>query len=155
MSTSVVRSRHALGITVLSAVLALLLTSGPAVAQGSAGPAPAGPDTPVSGPPATLGPGMGDGSIAAVPEDGLVDIRVQGWDHLDVAADGRTVTVYYYSGVADCYGLAGVSVDVTGSVPVIQLQTGTRPGTGACIEIAVLYHTVVTLDAPLVGGGAA
>lgn len=94
-----------------------------------------------------------DGATPATPEDGLLDIMETPWDHITVAPDGRTLMVYYWSGAEGCYGLAGVVVDSSGAVPVIALQTGTRPGVEVCIAIAQLYRTEVVLEEPIVGGG--
>lgn len=94
-----------------------------------------------------------DGATPVVPEDGLNDIIETPWDHITVGPDGRTLTVYFWSGADTCYGLAGVEVDATGAIPTITLQTGTRPGVEVCIAIAQLYSTQVVLDAPIVGGG--
>lgn len=94
-----------------------------------------------------------DGATAVVPEDGLNDIIDTPWDHITVAPDGRTLTVYFWSGADSCYGLAGVTVDLGGEVPSITLQTGTRPGVEVCIAIAQLYSTVVVLDDPIIDGG--
>jgi hypothetical protein len=100
-------------------------------------------------------PGMpsADGATPVVPEDGLNDIIEVPWDHITVAPDGRTLTVHFWSGAESCYGLAGVEVDTTGAVPVITLQTGTRPGVDVCVALAQLYSTVVTLEQPIIGGG--
>ena len=84
---------------------------------------------------------------------GLEDIIDIGWDHIAVAPDGRTLTVYFWGGAEDCYGLAGVTVDVSGAVPTITIQTGTRPGVEVCVAIAQMYSTEVVLDAPVIGGG--
>jgi hypothetical protein len=94
-----------------------------------------------------------DGATPVVPEDGLNDIIEVPWDHITVGPDGRTLTVYFWSGAESCYGLAGVEVDVTGPVPVITIQTGTRPGVDVCVALAQLYSTEVVLDEPIVGGG--
>ena len=64
------------------------------------------------------------------------------------APDGRTLTVYYWSGVDTCYGLADVLVSDVGGVVTIELQVGTLPGVDMCIEMAQLYKTIVLLDAP-------
>lgn len=93
------------------------------------------------------------GATSVVPEDGLEHIIDTPWDHITVAPDGRTLTVYFWSGADSCYGLAGVTVDATGAVPSITLQTGTRPGVEVCIAIAQLYSTDVVLDDPIIGGG--
>ncbi len=135
---------------VVGALALSLLVPAAALAQGASSSS-SSPDQPVS---ATAGPALpDDGAIPVVPEDGLVDVRTQGWDHITVAPDGRTLTVYFWAGVQDCYGLAGVTVDQTGDVPVIQLQVGTRPGAGACIDLAQLFSTTVVLETPILGGG--
>jgi hypothetical protein len=157
MSHRVVHRSRVPATAVLSAALALLMTSALAFAQGSVAPSTSGPDQPVSSTPdASFAPPIDPdaSSIGVEPEPGLLDIRTQGWDHLSIAPDGRTVTVYFYSGVTDCYGLAGVVVDTRGTIPAIQVQVGSRFSGLACPDIALLYHTVVTLDAPLVVGGA-
>jgi hypothetical protein len=61
--------------------------------------------------------------------------------------------VYFWSGAQECYGLAGVEVDLTGDVPTITVQTGTRPGVEVCIALAQLYSTQVVLEEPIIGGG--
>jgi hypothetical protein len=94
-----------------------------------------------------------DGATAVVPEDGLNDIIETPWDHIIVAPDGRTLTVYFWSGADSCYGLAGVEVDTGDGVPTITLQTGTRPGVEVCVALAQLYSTEVVLDDPVIGGG--
>ena len=144
-------------IPLMAAVLAVLLAAAPGVAKDASPGASLGPDTPVSSGsfvPGDPGPDS-DGATLAVPQDGLTDVRVQGWDHIDVAADGRTLTVYYWSGVDTCYGLAGVLVSDTDGVVTIELQVGTLPGVEVCIEMAQLYKTIVVLDAPVIEGGLA
>jgi hypothetical protein len=100
-------------------------------------------------------PGMpgADGATPVVPEDGLNDIIEIPWDHITVAPDGRTLTVFFWSGAESCYGLAGVEVDETGPVPVITIQTGTRAGVDVCVALAQLYSTEVVLDEPIILGG--
>lgn len=140
---------------VLAALLALLVSASPGAAQDGSPSSSLGPDTPVtSGPvvPGDAGPDS-DGATLAVPQDGLTDVRIQGWDHIDVAPDGRTLTVYYWSGVDTCFGLAGVLVTHVDGVVTVQLQVGTLPGVEMCIEMAQSYKTIVVLDAPVLGGG--
>ncbi|MET0772833.1 MAG: hypothetical protein ABWZ82_07105 [Candidatus Limnocylindrales bacterium] len=98
-------------------------------------------------------PPFADGATPIVPEDGLNDIIEVPWDHITVGPDGRSLTVYFWSGAEGCYGLAGVEVDETGAVPVITLQTGTRPGVDVCVALAQLYSTPVVLEDPIIGGG--
>ena len=108
------------------------------------------PDDPVSGEPGAGGQD-GDGATRVRPQRGIKDARPHAWDHIDVAADGKTLTVYYYGGVEDCYGLAEVRVATSDGLSITVLE-GTRPGAGdrACIEIAVPKAATVTLDEPLV-----
>jgi hypothetical protein len=139
----------------VTSLLALALTATAVSAQGTSPSASGGPDTPVSSgtmPPVSVEP-SGDGATLAVPQTGLTDIRTQGWDHIDVAADGRTLTVYFWNGVDTCYGLAGVDVDTADGVVTVTLQLGTLPAVEACIEIAQLYKTIVVLDTPVIRGG--
>ncbi|MBX3029192.1 MAG: hypothetical protein KF809_03455 [Chloroflexi bacterium] len=115
-------------------------------------PSAGDPDKPVAAPVEPILVLEDDDAVAVVPEDGLLDIRDQGWEQITVGPDGRTLKVYFWSGVEACYGLAGVTVDETGEVPVIQLQVGRRPGVEVCIEMAQLFSTTVALETPLVGG---
>ncbi len=156
------RRRARTASTLILTIVALAMTlvaAAPTVAQDAATPDPGltmDPGTPGEpGEPGEL-PEVpsDDGATPAVPEDGLTDIIETPWDHITVAPDGRTLTVYYWSGAEGCYGLAGVEVDATGTAPTITLQTGMRPGVEVCIAIAQLYSTQVVLDEPIVGGGA-
>lgn len=151
-----------MGLITLVALALTLVGVVPTVAQDAATPDPGlTMDPGIPGEPGGVPTGSGDvpetpfddGATPAMPEDGLTDIVETPWDHITVAPDGRSLTVYYWSGADACYGLAGVEVDVTGAIPVISLQTGTRPGVEVCIAIAQLYRTPVVLDDPIVGGG--
>jgi hypothetical protein len=158
---SSVRSAPAIALTFL--VLTFALAGSPVAAQEGPGSTdvpgltvePGIPGEPGGPGEAGEGPGMpsADGATPVVPEDGLNDIIEVPWDHITVAPDGRTLTVYFWSGAESCYGLAGVEVDATGAVPVITLQTGTRPGVDVCVALAQLYSTEVALEAPIIGGG--
>lgn len=112
------------------------------------------PDAPTGAQPPPMEPGMSDGALHVQPQPGIVDARPHAWDRISVAADGRTLTVYYWGGVEECYGLAGVDVqaDEQGR-PVIRVFEGRRgnlaPDT-ACIEIALLKAVTVELDEPIV-----
>ena len=159
------RSSHPIGraptalVAILSLVLALVAVVPVAAQDEPAATADPGLtiDPGIPGEPG--GPGeepempSADGATPVVPEEGLNDIIEVPWDHITVAPDGRTLTVYFWSGAESCYGLAGVEVDETGAVPVITLQTGTRPGVDVCVALAQLYSTEVTLEQPIIGGG--
>ena len=118
---------------------------------GGAPPASGDSDTPIGHHPPADEPPVGGGALRVAPEPGIVDARPHAWDHIDVSADGRTLTVYYHGGVQDCYGLAEVRVDTSDGISITVLE-GTRPGAGdrACIAIALLKAATVTLDEPLV-----
>lgn len=134
--------------------------SGPGQAGGS-GPIvvqPSGPDTPIGGgvgpvDPNPLDPDAGWQPIGVTP--GLDDPHAQPWDHIKVAPDGKTVTIYFWGGVNTCYGLAEVRVTRQAGVATITVITGSKlPAGTACIEIAAAYRTTITLDEPLVLDGA-
>jgi hypothetical protein len=134
------------------ACLALIATAASAAALDPS-PGGAGPDTPVSsGTLAPTAPGSG-GATVAVPQDGLSDVRAVAWDRVDVASNGQQLTVYYWSGVDTCYGLSAVNVTYPHGTLDIQVQVGTLPGVGGCIDMAQYYQTVVQLDQQLITGG--
>ncbi len=119
---------------------------------GDTKPGAAGPDEPIAGTPAPADPPAADEALHVKPVPGIVDSRPHAIDRISVAADGRTVTVYWWGGVDSCYGLDEVLVerDADG-MPVITVLEGTLPGLGdvVCIEIALLKATTITLDEPL------
>lgn len=93
-----------------------------------------------------------DGATHVMPAPGIVNARPHAIDHISVAADGVTVTVYWYGGVEECYGLKEVRVerDANGQL-VLTVLEGSRQAAGnvACIDIALLKATSVTIDAPV------
>ncbi len=106
--------------------------------------------------PIVVQPFPDDGATHVTPTPGIVDAHPVAIDHVTVAADGTTVTLYWWGGTRDCYGLAGVTVsyDATG-VPTFTIMEGTLPDLGkvACDDIAMLLATDVTLDHPLFHDG--
>lgn len=116
------------------------------------GPGAARPDDPVVGAPAQDDPPAGDGALHVEPQPGIVDSRPHAIDRISVGADGRTVTIYWWGGVEDCYGLDEVQVDrdADGTYTFTVLE-GTLPDLGdvACIDIALSKATTITLDEPL------
>lgn len=133
-----------------------LADPGGAADPGHSKPGAAGPDDPVVGGPAPHDLPAGDGTLHVEPVPGVVDSRPHAIDRISVAADGRTVTVYWWGGVDSCYGLDEVLVerDAHGA-PVITVLEGTLPGLGdvACIEIAMSKAMTITLDEPLYRDG--
>jgi hypothetical protein len=113
------------------------------------------PDQPVTGGPGQpAGPPNGDGALQVKPEPGIVNPLPHAWDHISVAPDGRTITIYYWGGVEECNGLAGVDVqrDEEGllKVTVLEGRRGELAPDAMCIEIALLKAVTVELDEPLV-----
>ncbi|MFO7534005.1 MAG: hypothetical protein R6W93_16235 [Candidatus Limnocylindrales bacterium] len=96
------------------------------------------------------------GATRVEPDPTVMSPRPHAWDHIVVSADGLTLSVYFYMGIEECHGLHSVTVGPTGAGIELQLQTGTPVGAGdtACIEIAQLYVTTVTLDEPLITNAA-
>lgn len=111
-------------------------------------PVASGPDTSTSSDNMTAAPGTGRGKAEErEPQDGLVDPYPMDWDKS--RGRGRRVTLYYYSGVKECYGLHHVDVEETRRKVTITLYDGRRPEAEMCIELAVRVRTTVTLDRPL------
>ncbi len=111
------RAASTLILTIVALVMALVAAA-PTVAQDAATPDPGFTIEPgIPGEPGgePIEPGeepetpFDDGATPAVPEDGLQDVTETPWDHITVAPDGRSLTVYYWSGAEGCYGLAGVT----------------------------------------------
>ncbi|HYI22663.1 MAG TPA: hypothetical protein VEX62_08515 [Candidatus Limnocylindrales bacterium] len=106
---------------------------------------------PIDEPPVDLPLPVGATPVEPVP--GVVDAIPHAWDHIDVAADGRTITVYYWGGVDSCYGLDRVDTtfkDGVLNVTVFEGRLGNLPADTACIEIAVLKSVTLTLDQPVI-----
>ncbi len=117
---------------------------------GAGGPTD-GPEAPVTGTPGRSEPQPGDGAEPVEPRDGLLDVGPYGWDKAKVADDDRTVTIYYYSGVRECYGLDRVEVGYGKEKVTITLFEGRDPSAEVCIEIAQYFKTVVELEEPAAG----
>jgi hypothetical protein len=112
------------------------------------------PDTPVSSCPGDEEPpttGPWDGAEPVEPRPGMVGVTPIPFDHVDVADDDRTLTVFFYSGVEPCYVLDRVEVvEGPGSITITLFQ-GSDPDVAnvACIDIAVSKKVVVQVDAPV------
>lgn len=134
--------------TVAALVAALLLTSCAGLREGGAtGP---GPDDPV-----TSTPNPGDTPTKPKPQfvqprDGLVDVIPQQWDKAKIR-DERTIDIWFYGGVEECYGLARVDVKYRTRSVVITLYGGRVSTAEVCIELAMLKAVHVDLSEPLAG----
>ncbi len=73
----------------------------------------------------------------------------------EVSANGKRLTVYFWMGIQDCYGLGHVDVSRNDGQLKVQLWTGTQPDSvgSVCPELAQLYKTIVRLHRPLIQGG--
>lgn len=116
---------------------------------------------PGTGPDATVSytPCPGDDPYASPhpidvePRPGMVDVHPIGWDKAAVSGDGRYVTVRFWTGVDPCYVLDHVDVAYGADAITITLFQGHDGDAGdvACIDIAMLASTTITLDQPLAG----
>jgi hypothetical protein len=115
------------------------------VSDGGPADPPAGPAEP------PVGPG---GAQPITPEPGVGEnIRSRPFDRAEVDADDRSIEVFFYGGVQECYVLDQVEVERPDPTTVtITLHEGARPGADICPEIAVYYVTTVELDGPLTEG---
>jgi hypothetical protein len=91
------------------------------------------------------------GARLVVPRPGMADVRPHPFDHAVVSDDGRSVIVYFWSGVEPCYVLDHVDVAYGTNAVTITLFEGhdVTAGDVACIEIALLKKVVVGLDEPV------
>ena len=88
-----------------------------------------------------------------VPTPGMDGVAPVVWVKALVGTDDRTVTLRFWSGVEPCYVLDHVDVAYGPDGVIVTLFQGSDPSAGnvACIEIAVLKQTTITLDQPLAG----
>lgn len=97
-------------------------------------------------------PGCTETATPIEPDPAVLDPRPTAWDHVVVSADGKSLEVYFWMGVEDCYGLHSIEVAPSDSGIGITLRTGTAAGAEGrlCVALAQLYSTKVTLEAPLI-----
>ncbi len=90
---------------------------------------------------------------AVVPTPGMSDVRPVGWVKAVVGPDDRTLTLRFWSGVEPCSVLDHVDVASAADAVTITLFQGSDPTARdvACIDIATLKQTTITLDQPLAG----
>jgi hypothetical protein len=118
-------------------------------ACGERGASPvAGPNSPATSSPASPSPVFSPTPRIVEPVAGLVNVRAQPLDSTKVVGP-RTVQVAFYGGVEDCYGLDRVKVREYPNRVEITVFVGEKPGSLACIDIAELQATMVTLDQPI------
>jgi hypothetical protein len=92
-----------------------------------------------------------DGAQKVEPRPGMSGVNPTAFDKVVVGDDGRTLTIFFYSGVEPCYVLDRVDVDAGSGAITITLYQGHDASAGdvACIDIALLKKVVVELDEPV------
>jgi hypothetical protein len=91
------------------------------------------------------------GAQRVEPTRGMSDVYPRAFDKADIGDDGRTLTIFFWSGVEPCYVLDHVDVDYGPSAITVTLFEGHDASAGdvACIEIALIKKVVVQLDEPV------
>jgi hypothetical protein len=114
-------------------------------------PAPA-PDTPVSHevPPSAADPGPRQPTLV-VPRGGMAGVRPHAFEAAAPSADGRTLRVTFWGGVAPCFVLDRVGLREAPNAVTVTLYAGSDPTSPdvACIEIALYMAVDVMLSSPL------
>jgi hypothetical protein len=92
------------------------------------------------------------GATPIEPDTTVVQPRPHAWDSILVSGDGLHLSIHFWMGIEECNGLHSVRVSPTDTGIDVQLETGVPAGSEdmACIEIAQLYVTSVTLAEPLI-----
>jgi hypothetical protein len=107
-------------------------------------------DAPVTSPSvASAPPGR---PMTLQPRDGLDHVRPLVWERAELAADGRSVDVWFTGGIEACWGLARAEATSGPGTLTIALDGGEVPQDAACPELGVTYLTRIVLDAPAPAG---
>ena len=111
-------------------------------------------DTSVGSDPALVDPVdttvPGDETAMVTPTPGLVNPTPSAIDSASRVTDEK-LELRFYNGVPECYGVDRVEVEETDADVTVTVFTGGLPTDEpvACVELAVLQATAVTLEAPL------
>ena len=134
----------------LSGLLLLTVGASGALAQS------ASPSQPVSAPAVVPTPEPGAVAIPVEPDADIISPTATPWQWIEVAPDGKTLTVYFWNGPSGCNGLSSVDVAQVDGVTTVTVYTGLTPEAmnTTCIAALFLYSTVVQLDAPILADGA-
>jgi hypothetical protein len=138
-------TRRRLGLALISGLLLMAVAGGSALATSEPEPSP-------------IAPPITTDVIAtpAFPNPNVTGAQPIAFDHIDVAPDGRTLTIYYWHGVEGCYGLKEVTVAPIDGGYAVTIWAGMLPEAinRLCVDMAQLYSTTVVLDTPVfVNGG--
>jgi hypothetical protein len=93
-----------------------------------------------------------DGAQKVEPTPGMAGMNPTAFDKVvGGGGDGRTLTIFFWSGVEPCYVLDHVDVDEGHDAITITLFQGHDASAGdvACIDIALLKKVVVQFDEPI------
>ena len=133
----------------LSGLLLLTVGASGAIAQSQS------PDVPVDAPAVVPTPEPGVAAIPVEPDPEIISPVATPWQWIEVAPDGKTLTVYFWNGATGCNGLKDVEVTQVDGVTTVTVYTGLTPEAmnTTCLAALILYSTVVVLDAPVLGGG--
>lgn len=81
------------------------------------------------------------------PEEGLVNIYDRPFD--GHKSKGRKVTLFYVSGVDECYGLDRIKIRERRHRVVLTIFEGTHPEADACPDLGVYVKSIAILEEPL------
>ena len=124
----------------LAALFVVAACGGPSSAAGPS------PDDAVTGAPASYDNTKSRPELRE-PEEGLEGVRPRTFDRH--RAEGRKVTLFYYSGLDECYGLDHIGIREGRHRVVLTIFEGYHPETEACPDIAVEVRSIATLKRPL------
>ena len=133
-------TRKKIALLVLSTVLVTAFGAGTSVASGSS------PDEPVSAPARYDSEGRSRPELRE-PEEGLEGVHPRQFDRH--RAEGRRVTLFYYSGLDECYGLDHIKIRERPRKVTLTIFEGYDPDVEACPDIAVKVRSIATLNRPL------
>ncbi len=110
-----------------------------------------GPDAVVSSCPGDEEPVVTDpydGAQKVEPTPGMSGVNPTAFDKAVAGKDGKTLTIFFWSGVEPCYVLDHVDVDEGRDAVTVTLFQGhdAKADDVACIDIALLKKVVVQLD---------
>lgn len=105
------------------------------------------PEDPVSAPAQSDDGGAHSRPELREPEEGLVDVYERVFDRHK--AEGRRVTLFYWSGVDECYGLDRIEIKERARKVVLTIFEGRDPEAEVCTEQAVKVRSIATLQRPL------
>ncbi len=104
------------------------------------------PEQPVTGAPASHDGGKSRPELRE-PEQGLVDIRARPFDRH--RSRGKLLSLFYYSGLDECYGLDRIAVRDRRHKVVVTVFEGRHPEAEVCAEVAVAARSNVALSRPI------